>query len=310
MQRIRPIVRTFFTVATCAMTLSAAARAAETGACRTLEHRFTTGKAAGLSAVEMSLLLFSAADNGCSPLATDLIDAGASIDARDRLGARPLTHAARAGHTALTITLLTRGAPINARNLAGATALYAAVEANRTATAGELIARGADIHLGGKDEVTPLAVAAFNGNDGIAELLLTSGARPDARDTTGKTPICYAAGRAAVALVARLLDTGIDVNARYGNDLTVLMWAAGHDERFPAAEGVKTAALLLERGARLEDHDNRGRTALMIAAESNHAAMIEFLLSKGADASARDAAGKTAVDLTTRTALKERLAKK
>ncbi len=47
----------------------------------------------------------------------------------------------------------------------------------------------------------------------------------------------------------------------------------------------------------------------MMAAEGNHAAMAAFLLSKGADAGARDKAGKTAVDLTARTALKELLGK-
>ena len=52
-----------------------------------------------------------------------LLDAGASLEARDRLGAMPLAHAARAGHVALVELFLANGAPIDARNLAGATAL-------------------------------------------------------------------------------------------------------------------------------------------------------------------------------------------
>ena len=70
------------------------------------------------------------------------------------------------------------------------------------------------------------------------------------------------------------------------------------------------AALLLERGARVDDRDNRGRTALMMAAESNHSTMVDFLLSKGADAAARDKEGKTAADLATRVAIKDRLGRR
>ena len=76
-----------------------------------------------ISAIEVSLTLFSAVDGNCTELATDLLDHGASVDARDRFGARPLSHAARFGHLPMVDLLLARGAPIDARNLAGATAL-------------------------------------------------------------------------------------------------------------------------------------------------------------------------------------------
>ena len=56
---------------------------------------------------------------------------------------------------------------------------------------------------------------------------------------------------------------------------------------------VKVMTLLLDRGARLDDQDNRGRTALMIAAELNHAAAVDLLLARGADKSLKDKQGKT-----------------
>jgi uncharacterized protein len=58
-------------------------------------------------------------------------------------------------------------------------------------------------------------------------------------------------------------------------------------------------ALLLERGATIDAVDNRGRTALMIAAELGDAATVEALLKRGADAGKRDKQGKTALDLAT-----------
>jgi ankyrin repeat protein len=52
------------------------------------------------------------------------------------------------------------------------------------------------------------------------------------------------------------------------------MWAAGHSNDVPDSDGLRTVELLLSGGARLDDADNRGRTALMIAAELGHGAII------------------------------------
>jgi len=90
---------------------------------------------------------------------------------------------------------------------------------------------------------------------------------------------------------------GVDVNARYGNGLTALMWAAGHANDVPDADGVKTTELLLARGARLDDVDDRGRSALMMAAELGHGDIIKLLLARRASTDLKDKDGKTAADL-------------
>jgi ankyrin repeat protein len=256
----------------------------------------------------VSLTLFSAVDANCTGLVTDLIDHGASVDARDRFGARPLSHAARFGHLPTVDLLLGRGAPIDARNLAGATALYLAVENNRTPVALRLIERGADVNLPGRSGVTPVSAAAFRGNDDLVEALLGRGAGDREPDQTGKTPIVYAAAAARFDVVKRLLARHIDVNARYANDLTLLMWASGPDEAAPEAESIRIVQLLLDSGAHVDDRDNRGRTALMTAAEGGRAGIVDVLLARGADRSLKDKAGKRAGDLTVLTALREKLA--
>ena len=105
-----------------------------------------------------------------------------------------------------------------------------------------------------------------------------------------------------------LLDHGVDVNARYGNDLTALMWAAGYSSEAGIKDVVEVMTLLLDRGAQIDDQDNRGRTALMIAAELGHAAAVDLLLARGADKTLKDKQGKTAADLTSLTALRDKLA--
>jgi ankyrin repeat protein len=142
----------------------------------------------------------------------------------------------------------------------------------------------------------------------IVELLMQKGADPKTVDTTGKTAIVYAAGRGFPAVVRLLLDHSVDVNARYGNDLTALMWAAGHSDEAGVRDVVEVMTLLLDKGAHIDDADNRGRTALMIAAELNHAAAVDLLIARGADKSLKDKEGKRASDLTSLTALRDKLA--
>jgi uncharacterized protein len=157
--------------------------------------------------------------------------------------------------------------------------------------------------------VSPLAAAAFRGNDRIVELLLARGAAADHVDATGKTPVVYASARGFALVVRRLLDAGVDAKARYGNDLTALMWAAGHDDGVGAGAAVEVAELLLERGAEIDAADNRGRTALMMAAERGDTAMAATLIAHGASRALRDKSGKTACDFTTNETLRDALAR-
>ena len=283
-----------------------AARAADPERCQGLSRRFETAKPQ-ITAIELSQTLFSAVDANCLDLVTRLLDEGASVDARDRLGARPLSHAARSGHLQIVDLLLAHGAPIDARNLAGSTALYLAAEGSHIAIAQRLIERGADVKLSGRSGITPIAAAAYAGNEIIFDALLARGADERAADDTGKPPIVYAAAGARFSIVKRLLARDVDVNARYRNDLTLLMWASGPDELVPEPQALELVSFLLGAGAHVDDRDDRGRTALMIAAEGGHAQIANLLLARGADPALKDKAGKRAADLTVLTALRERL---
>jgi uncharacterized protein len=279
----------------------------ESDRCQGLARQFETTKSQ-ITALEVSLAMFSAADANCLMLAKQLLDFGASIDARDRLGAKPLSHAARFGHLEMVDLLLSRGAPIDAQNLSGATALYFAAERGHAAVVRRLIERGADVKLTGRSGLSPIAAAAYAGGDTVVDALLAQGADERLPDATGKPPIVYAAAAGHLDIVKRLMARSTDVNARYPNDLTLLMWAAGADEKVEESEVVAVATYLLDGGAHIDDRDARGRTALMIAAEAGRAAVATLLLARGADPSLRDKSGKGAADLTASTSLREKLA--
>jgi uncharacterized protein len=283
-----------------------AARAVDSERCQGLSRRYEEARAQ-ITAIEVSLTLFSAVDSNCLDLAAKLLDQDASLDARDRLGARPLSHAARSGHLQMVELLLARGAPIDARNLAGATALYFAAEGSHITIVQQLIEHGADVKLTGRSGISPIAAAAYAGNEIIFDALLAHGADERAPDDTGKPPIVYAAASVRFEIVKRLLAHNIDVNARYRNDLTLLMWASGPGGLVPESQAIELVTYLLDAGAQIDDRDDRGRTALMIAAEGGHAEIADRLLARGADPALKDKAGKRAADLTVLSSLRERL---
>jgi ankyrin repeat protein len=288
------------------LSIASAAHAADSERCRELSRKFELSKAQ-ITAIEISLTLFSSADGNCVNLATQLLDGGASVDARDRLGARPLSHAARSGHLEMLDLLLARGAPIDARDLNGGTALYYAAERGHMPVVQRLIDRGADVKLTGRSGISPVAAAAYAGRDSIVALLLAHGADGHAPDDTGKPPVIYAAASGRVDIVKQLLGSNGDLNARYANELTLLMWACGPDEKVPEAQAMGVVSYLLDAGAHVDDRDDRGRTALMIAAEGGHSEIADLLLKRGADPALKDKAGKRAADLTVLTALREHL---
>ena len=86
------------------------------------------------------------------------------------------------------------------------------------------------------------------------------------------------------------------------------MWAAGHANDVPVDDGVTLVTFLLDKGADVEARDDRGRTALMTAAELGHAEIVELLLRHGADPRDRDTAGKSALDLATAEPIRAALA--
>ncbi|GAC1338584.1 MAG: hypothetical protein NVSMB26_26180 [Beijerinckiaceae bacterium] len=275
MLRQRVTVPTLCIITASAVLASAHADAAPARACDGLAQ-----KAAALSdedRFQANIILFAAAGGGCEDLVRDLIARGASLDARDRLGATALAHAAKAGRDRIVDMLLERGAPIDARAISGATPLYVAIEADHALTARRLIARGADVNVAGPGGLSPLAAASFNGNAELVDLLLAKGADPNALDASGKAPIVYAASRGFTRVVRRLLEAGIDVNRQYAHGLTALMWTAGYADGAGSDDIRQVLALLIERGAALDMRDDRGLSALQIARDLGHAEAADYL---------------------------------
>jgi ankyrin repeat protein len=129
---------------------------------------------------------------------------------------------------------------------------------------------------------------AIRNNDlGKLQSMIASGAPVDLRDSRGNTPLMHAAAVGTIDAMRLLMKAGADVNARSGLDATALVWCATNPEK---------ARLLIEAGAEVNVKTKLGRTPLMMAAGSaGSAGTVKLLLEKGADTTATDVRGNTAL---------------
>jgi uncharacterized protein len=243
-----------------------------------------------------------------------LIEAGADINKWDLYGRSPLYLAADTS----TLPVMGNGAMV---------VLPSMDKRNAVDVARLLLEKGANVNAQlkrrppyrnvpqdrGGDSIlsqgaTPLLRAARAGDTPMVQLLLEHGALVDLPSNQGVTPLMAAAGvefglrvtrgrnrteEGVLSTMRALLDAGADINAR------MLMEPRG-----------ESAAHLLVIEQRLSDfsYDYRGRqvpsvravphrTALHGAAMKGYTTFVKFLAENGADLYAKDANGRTALDL-------------
>jgi ankyrin repeat protein len=144
-----------------------------------------------------------------------------------------------------------------------------------------LIAAKADVNAPQPDGSTALHWAAYHGDVKLAGALLRAHANPGAVMENGMTPLSLACENGNADLVKELLKAGADPNQILANGETPLMMAARTGR-------VAVMAALLEKGAKVDEKEKlRGTTALMWAAANSNTDAVRFLISKGADVSAR-----------------------
>jgi ankyrin repeat domain-containing protein 50 len=139
---------------------------------------------------------------------------------------------------------------------------------------------------------TALHPAARCGQDAVIQLLLGAGADINAINEARDTPLLIATGWGVQPVVVQmLLEKGADVTARDDGGMTALHLAAENGHG-------AVITLLLEKGADVTAKSNNGWTALHLAAENGHEVIVQLLLKKGADITAKSNDGRTALHQT------------
>ena len=179
---------------------------------------------------------------------------GADVDSKDSFNGTGLIRAADRGHADIAGRLIQADIKINHVNNLGWTALHEAIilgDGSRryVDTVLVLVAAGADLRLPSqRDQINPLEHATSKGHDKIAEVLRMA----------------------------------LDADRPSKQQTNRRLLAAS--ERGDAT----AAALALRAGAGLETRDERGRTALLLAATKDHLAVARLLVHLGADPDALD----------------------
>jgi ankyrin repeat protein len=120
----------------------------------------------------------------------------------------------------------------------------------------------------------------------------------DIRDRMQMTLLHHAArkGNECIDIVRELIKHHANVNCKCKYGFTPLHCAAGNGSD-------EVSAALLENGARIEEKEDSGKTALHVAAErSHHTAPINILIKHGADINACDSRGCTTIHHATKMA--------
>mgnify|MGYP006294793279 CR=1 FL=1 len=132
-----------------------------------------------------------------------LLAEGASVDAPDSAGDRPLIIAAYLGHTEVVEILLAAGADLTVVDPGmRATALHAAAYAGRAEAAGVLIDHGIAIDQQGPvNGYTALHDAVWQNHGATVRVLLAGGANRTIRSKAGQTPLDLARSQGHTDLV-------------------------------------------------------------------------------------------------------------
>ena len=220
--------------------------------------------------------LHCAAESGEVATILILLEAGVSVDIKDRRGRTSLHCATVSGHTHVMQALLNNGANVNAVCNKNYTPLrYAVVWEQPAGVVRVLLNHGADTEIRSSHNVTPLHDAAVMDSNDIALLLLKYKADVYAKDVHGGTPLHFAAERNHASVARYLLDHGANIDATADNGATALYLAAGNGS-------TKAVRLLLHRGADMEVGDEEGLTPLDVAIREYHEASIQSLVVAGA----------------------------
>ncbi len=158
---------------------------------------------------------------------SELLAAGASVDAVGGDGGTPLHWACHNDNADAVVQLLSAGADLDVPNRWGRTPLHVASRRGCDGVVGLLLERGADPNAATKEGWTPLHVASMSGHHATAVLLLADGADPDARDGNGRTPADLATARPpAIALPPVELDQYVGI-FDLGGGYSTKIWREG-----------------------------------------------------------------------------------
>jgi len=263
--------------------------------------------------------LHRAVSSGNTEIFEFLMNAKVSLDVRDKKKRTALMWGVKKGQLELIEMLIHLKADVNAADAQGATALCRATwkRHNSLELATILVNGKADIDV---ENNSALANVAWNGNFETAKFLINAKANMEVKTEDDCTALMIAARCGHHGVVGLLLDAKADFKTKdkLGYTATSMAAKAGHLRVIKELESAKAditndnsrvLILAVERGhskvakylinaaANLENEDDEGRTAMVIASRHRNPKMVKMLIEARADLNKADRAGHTALSL-------------
>jgi len=209
-----------------------------------------------------------------------LIEAGANVnEVFGQKGKNPLILAVENGDFDIVKNLVQNGANINTQDREGFSALHKAVLINRNDVVRYLCGNGADLSLkGGLQKRTAFLEAAEISNVEMAKYLFGKGSNINDIDRDGSTALHAATRAGNEDFVKYLVDNGAEVNLVGGQRRRTVFQEAAEVGNFEIVQ------YLVEKGANINAEDSEQYTALHRASIAMNSNVVKFLVKKGSDA--------------------------
>ncbi len=235
--------------------------------------------------------------NGSAADLKRLLDAGMKADAKTTEGTTALMFAARDPEKVKL--LLERGADVNARAATGVNALMVAARHRGNVEVVRLLLKkgakpNAEKGVEVRNDASALFFAVMAGDLQTAGVLLDAGAKLDRMKVFGRfsqSPMLYSTSLDP-AMVEFLIGKGANSDEADDDKISLLGWAT-------IANNAGMVEALLGKGAKVNHLDNHGMTPLLYAAsvDFGDTVVLEKLIAAGADVSAKNKQGLSALDL-------------
>ena len=207
------------------------------------------------------LPIHHAAREGYEDVMATLLEHGATWDDKDECGDTPLLLAAQNGHIELVYKLITLGANVNHRNHEGNDTWDYAIDSEDN----DLLDKVLSACLEEEIDMTnrqPLHIAASSGRYDKIEFLLKRKQDPLVKDWDGNTFLHYAAMNDKYKVIEKFnTSIPIDTQTKRGNTPLHVACSKGFK---------RTVRTLLKCKAKANIKNNKGETALHVAAYSKH----------------------------------------
>ncbi|XP_066908026.1 ankyrin-3 [Halyomorpha halys] len=207
-----------------------------------------------------------------------LLMAGAMIDKHLLKGDTYLHIAATGGWNEALSALLDGGLDINIKNHLDETPLFQAVRVDNVRGVEILLERGANISVVPKRSTSLVEIVVKSQNVAMFKVFLKDGTVPAFQSHDGDSILHLVANLGNSGMLKILKDRRLSANIKNKNGVTPLH----------VASDISSVRMLLGMGLLIDEKDNSGCTALMIAVKNLKQEIVTFLLYSGANPNIKD----------------------